>query len=623
MFIERDTRDTCYSRCSEYPFLPHTLQRLPPRDIQIARAISIRALAHFSPLLRKEPKRLPNYIKMRPIYDILPLTCSTKGCDTLTFFIYSRKSVYTGKGDSIENQIEMCRQFISLRYPDTPPENIFVYEDEGFSGKDLNRPQFQKMHRDFDLLKPDFLVCYRLDRISRSIGDFATLFEELDDKNIAFLCIKENFDTSSPMGKAMLYITSVFAQLERETIAERVRDNMLLLARTGRWLGGPAPLGFTSAKSEEVVVDGKKKTSCHLKDNPQEIDTVKRIFAQFLTLQSVSGVSKYLIRENILSRSGKHFSLIGIKEILQNPVYCTADQVAYAYFSAQNADLCFEERACSDTHALMVYNKRDYKKSRAPRQPIENWIVAMGKHRGHISGEQWVQVQQILKDNTPTGKHPAKMHNDYSLLSGMIYCDKCGSRMFAKRRSGKGANSEQFDYVCNNKLRGGASLCDSRNLNGLDTDALVCNHLLQYADDDSAILTALQALKEKFQGEERDSPLEKIDVRVAQCHKEIDNLVHTLSHDSLGTALIQRLNARVEELEQELAQLQAQRKASLVTTHSAENREEQLDLVLEILSNFHNNFDTLSLQDRRSYIKILTEKIRWDGEDLHIFIYGE
>ena len=82
--------------------------------------------------------------------------------------------------------------------------------------------------------KPDYIVCYRLDRISRSVGDFASLIDELNKLGVAFVCVSEEFDTSRPMGKAMMYIASVFAELERETIAERVRDNMLLLARTGR-----------------------------------------------------------------------------------------------------------------------------------------------------------------------------------------------------------------------------------------------------------------------------------------------------------------------------------------------------------------------------------------------------
>ena len=88
------------------------------------------------------------------------------------------------------------------------------------------------------------------------------------------------------LGKAMMYIASVFAQLERETIAERVRDNMLMLARTGRWLGGTTPTGFTSEKIQEIIIDGKIKTSCKLKDNPEELKTIDCILEKFLELRS-------------------------------------------------------------------------------------------------------------------------------------------------------------------------------------------------------------------------------------------------------------------------------------------------------------------------------------------------
>ncbi len=148
----------------------------------------------------------------------------------MKFFVYSRKSVYTGKGESIENQIEMCRQYILSKFPKTAESDIIIYEDEGFSAKNTARPKFQKMLKDMRQNKPDYLVCYRLDRISRNVSDFSTLIKELNDRSISFVCIKEEFDTSKPMGKAMMYIASVFAQLERETIAERVRDNMLMLA---------------------------------------------------------------------------------------------------------------------------------------------------------------------------------------------------------------------------------------------------------------------------------------------------------------------------------------------------------------------------------------------------------
>ena len=157
------------------------------------------------------------------------------------FYIYSRKSIYTGKGESIENQIELCRSYISSKYPCDPDPHIKIYEDEGFSGKNTERPQFEKMLCDIQLGPARFRnrLRDRLDRISRSVSDFSTFIEKLNRLGISFLCIKEEFDTSRPMGKAMMYIASVFSQLERETIAERVRDNMLLLARSG--CGGAAP----------------------------------------------------------------------------------------------------------------------------------------------------------------------------------------------------------------------------------------------------------------------------------------------------------------------------------------------------------------------------------------------
>ena len=132
--------------------------------------------------------------------------------------IYSRKSKFTGKGESIENQIELCKQYIKMHWKEDVENQIAIYEDEGFSGKTLERPKFKDMMKDARKGKLSSIIVYRLDRISRNIGDFAQLIDQLNDMNIAFVSIKEQFDTSSPMGRAMMYIASVFSQLERETI---------------------------------------------------------------------------------------------------------------------------------------------------------------------------------------------------------------------------------------------------------------------------------------------------------------------------------------------------------------------------------------------------------------------
>lgn len=541
----------------------------------------------------------------------------------MQFFIYSRKSVYTGKGESIENQIEMCKQYIHSKFSDVSDADITVYEDEGFSAKNTDRPQFQQMLRDIKLKKPDFVVCYRLDRISRNVSDFSSLIEDLNDRSISFICIKEEFDTSKPMGKAMMYIASVFAQLERETIAERVRDNMLMLARTGRWLGGTTPTGYTSEKQQEIIIDGKVKTSCKLKDNPDELRAVDMIFEKFLELRSVSGVSKYLIKQGIKSRSGKYYSLPGIKEILQNPVYCVADKDALKYFTAQNSDVCFEEKDCSEKYGLLAYNKRDYKKKHAPRQSMDKWIIAIGKHKGRVSGKKWVAVQHIIQDNIPTGKKPAKMHNDYSLLSGLIYCEKCGSRLFAKARSGKGATPGLFDYVCSNKLRGGTELCDCQNIGGQQADDMVCDYLMKYTDESSSIYKLLEKLKHDLQGQKQESPLESMEARMSKCNEEMDNLVRTLSQRDLSPAFIQRVNIRIGELDKELSSLAQERERLQSHAERLADKAIQVELLAAALSSLKNNFANLSIHEKRTLIRLLVQKIVWDGKDLHIFMDGE
>ncbi len=541
----------------------------------------------------------------------------------MRIFIYSRKSVYTGKGESVENQIEMCKEYISTKLPHADQAVVTVYEDEGFSAKNTDRPQFQQMLRDIKANKPDYVVCYRLDRVSRNVSDFSSLIEDLNNHNISFICIKEEFDTSKPMGKAMMYIASVFAQLERETIAERVRDNMLMLARTGRWLGGTTPTGFTSEKMQEIVIDGKIKTSCKLKDDPEELKTIDCIFEKFLELRSVSGVSKYLIKQGIVSRTGRIYSLSGIKEILQNPVYCIADEDAWDYFTEHQADVCFEKSECSEKYALLAYNKRDYRKKNAPRQDIDKWIISIGKHKGRLSGKKWVAIQNTLKNNIPTGRKPAVMHNDYSLLSGLIFCDKCQSRMFAKQRSGKRGNRDLYDYICNNKLRGGLALCDCQNINGQQTDDLVCEYLMQYTNENSGIYKLLEKLKRDLQVQVQKSPMADIDERIKRCNSEIENLIDTLSHGNLGTAFIDRINARITELDKELSSLKDEKTYLQKDINVISDREIQVDMLSTVLSSFKDNFDRLSIEEKRTLIKLMVKKIVWDGKDLHIFIDGE
>ena len=279
--------------------------------------------------------------------------------------LYSRKSKFTGKGESIGNQVELGKEYVRVHFGDAAVDKIVVYEDEGFSGGNLNRPAFKRMMDAAKKRQFKAIIVYRLDRISRIVSDFSGLIEELARLDISFISIKEQFDTSTPMGRAMMYIASVFSQLERETIAERIRDNMHELAKTGRWLGGTTPTGFESEAIKSITVDGKAKKACKLKLVPEEADIVKTIFDLYVETDSLTLTEAALIKQGFKTKNGKYFTRFSVKAILQNPVYMVADQEAYDFFIKNDTDLFSEHDAFDGVHGMMAYNRTDQEKGRA------------------------------------------------------------------------------------------------------------------------------------------------------------------------------------------------------------------------------------------------------------------
>lgn len=309
-----------------------------------------------------------------------------------TAAIYTRKSVYSSKGESIENQIKSCKDYLSRENMD----KFLIYQDEGFSGKNINRPEFKNMLNAAKEKKFNILICYRLDRVSRNIADFSRLIDELNENNISFISVAEQFDTTKPMGRAMMYIASVFSQLERETIAERVKDNMLELSRSGRWLGGRAPTGFTSTPITVFDQYLKERTLFKLCPVKEEIEIVKLIYLKYLEENSLTKVAKYLLAKNIKTRLNNDFSRVTIAGILHNPVYVRASVDVLSYLNKKG----IETRGVPDEiHGMLSYNKR--KGKTGPHRECLKWIYAMAKHEGIIEGPSWVKVQQILQRRTP------------------------------------------------------------------------------------------------------------------------------------------------------------------------------------------------------------------------------
>lgn len=183
--------------------------------------------------------------------------------------IYARKSVFREDSISVESQVEFCEY-------EARGEDYLVYKDNGYSGKNTDRPDFQKMMNDIKAGKIKKVIVYKLDRISRSVLDFSEMMQEFQKYNVSFVSATEHFDTSSPMGRAMLNICIVFAQLERETIQQRVADAYASRSKKGYYMGGKIPYGY---KRVPITIDGVK-TSMY-EQVPEEAAEVRLIYETY------------------------------------------------------------------------------------------------------------------------------------------------------------------------------------------------------------------------------------------------------------------------------------------------------------------------------------------------------
>ncbi len=539
-----------------------------------------------------------------------------------TIAIYSRKSKFTGKGESIGNQVELCREYIRLHYGEAEAVNAAVFEDEGFSGGNLNRPDFKKMMESARKRKFQAIIVYRLDRISRNIGDFSGLIEELSRLDIAFVSIREQFDTGSPMGRAMMYIASVFSQLERETIAERIRDNMHELAKTGRWLGGTTPTGYASESVQTLTVDGKTRKACRLKLIPKEAEAVKTIYAVFQETDSLTMTDAELLRRQMTTKMGKKYTRFSIKGILQNPVYMIADEDAWNWFQEQGVEV-FSCRADFDgKRGIIAYNRTDQEKGRTTVcNPVREWIVCTGQHQGIIPGKVWVAVQESLERNKSKGFRKAKRNE--ALLTGLLYCS-CGSRMYPKMTKGKTASGKPiFTYVCKMKERSRKASCDAKNLNGNFLDGAIIEQIKQLEEDQSAFLTQLEKSKSFYMGKREDweAHLDVLRKEKEELAQKIEGLVDALAVVTGSTAKA-AVVGRIEKLNEENDALDIRIQELEGRTSQNGLRDSELDVLRKRLSRFGELTDLMTLEQKRSAVRALIGKVVWDGANVHVILLG-
>jgi site-specific DNA recombinase len=268
--------------------------------------------------------------------------------------VYTRKSSEEGleqEFNSLDAQREACEAYVAsqkaegwLLVPDR-------YDDGGFSGGTLERPALQRLIQDIEAKRIDTVVVYKIDRLSRSLMDFARLVEVFDRNAVTFVSITQSFNTTTSMGRLTLNILLSFAQFEREVIGERIRDKFAASRRRGIWMGGWAPLGY-DIKDRRLII------------NEQEARFVRSIFTRFARGISPKQLIEMLTKEGVLNKQGKRIDKGYLYRVLNNRVYVGKAMHKGTGYPGEH-DAIIEHSLWDQVHELI--SESPHKRSTRPR----------------------------------------------------------------------------------------------------------------------------------------------------------------------------------------------------------------------------------------------------------------
>jgi site-specific DNA recombinase len=296
--------------------------------------------------------------------------------------IYTRKSTEHGmelEFNSLDAQRDACEAYIKSQASQGWRALPQHYDDPAYSGGNLDRPALQQLLKDIDAGRVDVIVVYKIDRLTRSLADFAKLVEAFDAKSISFVAVTQQFNTTTSMGRLTLNVLLSFAQFERELSSERVRDKVAASRRKGKWTGGTVPLGY-DAQDKKLVI------------NKTEAETVRYIFKRYLELQSFGKLVEDLDNKGIVTKR--------------------RDTKVQKY----NGGIPF-------TYGPLAYflKNRIYVGETGHK---EKWFP--GEHAAIVDRKIFDQVQQLLASQ-PAGRKASRTASE-ALLMGKLYDDR-GNRM--------------------------------------------------------------------------------------------------------------------------------------------------------------------------------------------------
>lgn len=439
--------------------------------------------------------------------------------------VYARQSVEKKNSLSIEGQIELCQR--------TAGKELTVYQDRGYSGKNTERPAFQKLMKDIQAGKIGKLYVYRLDRFSRSVADFGNLWEVLQANHVDFVSVSENFDTTTPMGRAMLHIIMVFAQLERETTAERVKDNYYRRAALGAWPGGPAPYGYSNGRT--TARDGRQ-IPCLIPN--EHSATVLRIFEAYAQKDaSLGSVARMLNEEGIPSSRRKTWDNVALSRILHCPVYVMADEQVYLHYKGAGAVVTSSVEEFDGVHGVLLVGKRD--RAQKKYTDIKGHSVSVLNSLGFVPADLWLTCQHKLQQNHQLGNSGK---GRYTWLTGLLKCAKCGYSL----KILKDGNLRRL--LCSGRYN--LSHCDASIRVKLDELEVIVAQSIESMLEECPAEDVSLAEDDSYKAE-----LEELDRRA-------DRLMDAFAESSdLTSAYLQRALSRLEQERQALLEAQKRRKS--------------------------------------------------------------
>ena len=491
--------------------------------------------------------------------------------------VYGRQSVDRKDSISIESQIEFCEYELK-------GENYKAYTDKGYSGKNTDRPKFQQLMADIQRGLIKKVVVYKLDRISRSILDFATMMEEFQKYNVEFVSSTEKFDTSTPMGRAMLNICIVFAQLERETIQKRVTDAYYSRCLKGFHMSGPAPYGFSLAPTRLHDVRTKM-----LVEDPETKKYALQMFTMYAEpLTSFGDITRYFSEAGI-KIYGKDLTRGFLSQLLRNPAYVIADLDVYEFFKSQGTYIVNEAADFEGGNGCYLYQGRDVAENKDTQ--LRDQILVLAPHKGFVPSSIWLKCRKKLMNNT-TFQSGRKARNTW--MAGKVKCGRCGYALMSV------GNSTGTQYLrCSKRA-------DNKSCEG-------CGKLKTH-DFESFIFGEMAKKMSQFESliggnEDRVDPrITSLQIELAKVDEEIEKLLDTLS--GANPILLSYANSKIEALDT--------KRQNLVKEIADLSAEVMSPRQIRELSNHIHNWENISFEDRRKVVDGLITQIRATSEYVQI-----